>query len=503
MKKSFFAVVAAIVFLTGGTAGAQETVSFQQGVDGYDGFFDLIIGRNEPDTNGEDIDLGFGESNILGSNAESYFLDGVGGNVTERVDEKQGLMRFDGIVGPIPAGSKIVSATLQITTSEVGNSPTGGPYSASQLLMPFDANTTYNSVDDGFRFQDGGETKRPLSNGFGNLDSGEVVSQDVTEIVQAWVDGEPNHGMAITAGTTDGWSIFLSGASDVSVRPKLTVVFEEAGDDLSEVTVITQSNDDANTSGFRVSPRDDRWFDENVGNNTHLDPETEELVFYDPNPLGAFLDGNGGAEQSMLRFDNLFESEGGSVPNGAFIKKATLVVNTSHVERSQHTRTRGEFGVRQVTSGWSVDSDNPSNSTSFTELTFGEFVDTEGLMMFDSENRFDVTSIVKAWQNGETNNGFNIASTGTTDGWAHIFPVGVEGAPQLIIEWEETVIGDANGDGVFNNNDIEPFVLALIDMVAFEATYPGVDVDQALDFDGDGVFNNNDIEGFVTALLGG
>lgn len=83
------------------------------------------------------------------------------------------------------------------------------------------------------------------------------------------------------------------------------------------------------------------------------------------------------------------------------------------------------------------------------------------------------------------------------DWWFAIDEVKIEGTPL------EFPLGDANGDGSFNNNDIEPFVMALINRPMFESTYPSVDLDTVMDFDGDGAFNNNDIEGFVSQLIGG
>ncbi|MDB4539955.1 multicopper oxidase domain-containing protein, partial [Saprospiraceae bacterium] len=64
-------------------------------------------------------------------------------------------------------------------------------------------------------------------------------------------------------------------------------------------------------------------------------------------------------------------------------------------------------------------------------------------------------------------------------------------------------IGDANGDGVFNNADIAPFVLALTNPVAYQAMFPDVDTEIVLDMNGDGGFDNADIAGFVAALTGG
>jgi len=65
------------------------------------------------------------------------------------------------------------------------------------------------------------------------------------------------------------------------------------------------------------------------------------------------------------------------------------------------------------------------------------------------------------------------------------------------------LLGDMDGSGAVNNNDITPFVLALTDRPTYLATYPGLDPDVVGDIDGSGVLNNNDITPFVTLLTTG
>ncbi len=61
--------------------------------------------------------------------------------------------------------------------------------------------------------------------------------------------------------------------------------------------------------------------------------------------------------------------------------------------------------------------------------------------------------------------------------------------------------GDLNCDGLINNGDIDPFVLAVTDEAGYVATYPDCDRSRA-DCNSDGLVNNGDIDAFV-ALLGG
>ncbi|GEM_PF-1760313 len=64
------------------------------------------------------------------------------------------------------------------------------------------------------------------------------------------------------------------------------------------------------------------------------------------------------------------------------------------------------------------------------------------------------------------------------------------------------LLGDLNCDGVVNVFDIDPFVLALTDSSAYQATFPGCSIMNA-DANGDGSVNVFDIDPFVALLTGG
>jgi hypothetical protein len=80
--------------------------------------------------------------------------------------------------------------------------------------------------------------------------------------------------------------------------------------------------------------------------------------------------------------------------------------------------------------------------------------------------------------------------------WFAVDNVRVTADPQAFI------MGDANGDGVFNNSDIDPFVQALVDPSGYASSYPSIDPDQVLDFDANGALGNSDIDLFIATLLG-
>jgi hypothetical protein len=65
----------------------------------------------------------------------------------------------------------------------------------------------------------------------------------------------------------------------------------------------------------------------------------------------------------------------------------------------------------------------------------------------------------------------------------------------------ESLLGDMNCDGLINGYDIDPFVLALTDPAAYQASYPACEIMHA-DINGDGTVNGYDIDPFVSLLTG-
>lgn len=80
-----------------------------------------------------------------------------------------------------------------------------------------------------------------------------------------------------------------------------------------------------------------------------------------------------------------------------------------------------------------------------------------------------------------------------------VYPAGL---PITVVPGSAFPPGDMNCDGVVNNFDIDPFVLALTDPGAYALQYPDCDAANG-DVNGDGVLNNFDIDPFVNCLTGG
>ncbi|MEM9345126.1 MAG: PEP-CTERM sorting domain-containing protein [Planctomycetota bacterium] len=75
-----------------------------------------------------------------------------------------------------------------------------------------------------------------------------------------------------------------------------------------------------------------------------------------------------------------------------------------------------------------------------------------------------------------------------------------DGSISVLLEF---IVGDMDGDGTLNNDDINSFVMALIDPSAYASTHNSLNPHDLGDFNNDGILDNLDIFGFVTALTGG
>jgi hypothetical protein len=211
MSKCTTAVVAATLCLAAltfvrSTEPKRTTLSFQQGVDGYFGAVDTEIWALAPTT-------------ILDSNPNaSTDANNDGG-------ESQVLLRFDGIIGSgknqVPPRAAVHSAKLLVSAFDQGDT-----VNLHRMLVPFDRAATWNSLVSGVS-ADGLEASRHKDSfTFGKIaaNSSEIAFE-VTDTVQAWVNGEANHGWAFLNTGGNGWDFYASDFDKVSQRPKLVVEF--------------------------------------------------------------------------------------------------------------------------------------------------------------------------------------------------------------------------------------------------------------------------------------
>jgi hypothetical protein len=203
----FIAVLClAIAPAIGARSSPRATLAFQQGVDGYVGTVDTEIWALAPTI-------------ILESNPNaSSDADNDGG-------ESQVLLRFVEIVGAapgqIPPRSTVRSAKLVVSAFDQGNT-----VNLHRMLVPFDRAATWNSLVSGIS-ADGLEASRHKDSfTFGKIsaNSSEIVFE-VTDTVQAWVNGDANHGWVFLNTGGNGWDFYTSEFDNVSQRPKLVVEF--------------------------------------------------------------------------------------------------------------------------------------------------------------------------------------------------------------------------------------------------------------------------------------
>lgn len=188
------------------TPPEKHTISFRVGVDGYAGTVDTEV-------------WALATTTILDTNPNAT------SDANNDGGESQVLMRFDEIIGSdgkrIPANATIHSAKLLVSAFDQGNT-----VNLHRMLVPFESSATWNSMVSGVS-ADGLEASRHKDSfTFGKIaaNSSEVVF-NVTDTVQAWVNGEANHGWVFINTGGDGWDFYTSDFDNLAQRPKLVVEY--------------------------------------------------------------------------------------------------------------------------------------------------------------------------------------------------------------------------------------------------------------------------------------
>jgi hypothetical protein len=204
-------IVCMAVALTAAEAGDRSRsrnsrLTFQSGVDGYDGTVDIELWALAPTT-------------ILDSNPNATTDANNDGG------ESQILLRFEGIVGEgpgrIPPGSAVRSATLFVSAFDQGDT-----VHLHRMLVPWPRQATWTSMIGGVT-ADGLEASRHRESfTFGKIAANSsTIPFDVTDSVQAWVNGAANFGWVFINTGGNGWDFYTHEFDDVTQRPKLVVEF--------------------------------------------------------------------------------------------------------------------------------------------------------------------------------------------------------------------------------------------------------------------------------------
>ncbi|MFQ3593013.1 MAG: DNRLRE domain-containing protein [Gemmataceae bacterium] len=189
-----------------GSKTERNTLTFQQGVNGYKGTIDVEIWELAPHT-------------CLDANPNvTVDADNDGG-------ESQTLIRFEDIfgasAGQIPPGATIHSAKLVVSAFDPGTT-----VHLHRMLVPWKRTATWNSLISGIT-ADGLEASRQKDSfTFGKISasSSEIVFE-VTDTVQAWAKGEKNYGWVFLNTGPNGWDFYSSEYEQVAERPRLIVTY--------------------------------------------------------------------------------------------------------------------------------------------------------------------------------------------------------------------------------------------------------------------------------------
>lgn len=379
-----------IVTTTAATPPEAGVVELREGVDGYAGTFQMRI------------DLGDGRR--MPADFASYTLDGE--PPTEDANE---LVRFDGLVGPaagqVPPGATVLSARLEYSTAGASvSSGSEGVYALAALTAPVDASTLYSSLSAGPGIEGVRGIAGKRVGGFSRMVAGERVGADVTALVQAWVDGAPNHGFGVfPAESTDGWEISTTG-DVIARRPGLRVEY------------VTRPV-------------------------TRLVLPAGEVAVMEPGDLtgdgftAGFAKVDGDPDIRLLfGFDTLVGTGPGQLDPSAEVLRAWLVADTGNLAGDSGI---GPVVVEPMAVDWSVASlysdfggDGPDVGDGETTGVAGRFFG----MGLDSECRLDLTDVVRAWQGGSLSNEGLMLRAETDDSWWMHMPGGDPArAPRLEI----------------------------------------------------------------------
>ncbi|MDI5934704.1 Ig-like domain-containing protein [Halomonas kalidii] len=478
------------------------TSQFQQGSNGYAGVVDTFLYEGQPRANR-------GSQKTLTVDSE------------DRRGEVQALVRFDDIfgsgAGQIPLGATILSATLELQTTTSGDGAR-----LHRMLQSWSDSATWDSLGNGIQ-ADGVEAmvQSDLNTGF--VAAG-TTQLDVTTSLQAWANGQANHGWAFLPLGPDGWSF---DSAEGSVPPKLIIEYSfEGGEPVNtppvanddsastlegtavQIAVLANDSDpdgDPLTVGSITQPPNGSVTVNANGTITYTpnqgfvgsdsftyrasdgqllsDPATVTVTVdpgEEPPPtsttvqfqhgsggyaggVDTYLHGaqpgtsratattlnvdsadNGGAVQTLLRFDALFGSATGQIPLGATILSATLELQTTG---------KGDGArLHRMLQPW-------NDSATWDSLENGIQADGIEAMLESDLNtgfvaigttRLDVTASLQAWASGQVNHGWAFLPTGS-DGWDFLSAEG-SSPPRLIVEYTTEGGGPTNNPPIANHD---------------------------------------------------
>jgi hypothetical protein len=383
--------------------GALRLMQFQEGADfgygEYHGAADIALSQ-----------VGAGIPWPAGRNvAEGLLIDWPDGGTP---NESQVLLRFDEFTGTnywqVPSNAVVVSADLLVNVNNTGD---GGRF--FRMLIPWDAtNDTWASLGEGVQQDDVEsrsvyESQLGVEDGSGATGTG-IVTVGVTPDVQTWVNGTNNFGWVMRGWTlmTDGTGFSPSESSDVSLRPRLRVLWLDQG---------------YSTASFRQGV--DGYTNTADTNLRQATPDVNYVA-----DVTAFSDyhdaGNTNTTETLLRFDNIIGGGTNQIPPGSLIHAAVLelpsVGNSCMGNGGRFYEMLQPWSDSTVT--WNTYGANGIQPDGIVAATTPSFVAGNSSLhplVQGTMNTFEVTGDLQTWANGaRPNYGWAVLPwTGGTDGW--------------------------------------------------------------------------------------
>jgi hypothetical protein len=384
------------------SAVAQNTITLQDGLNGYAGTTDAALWGGGPDTNRDTQIM------IRGESADSAVIR---------------FAIFAGEGGPVPDNATITSATLSIYKFD-------GPdavMKASRLLKSFhETQVTWNVAATGAPWTTAGanssgndylgtaDGQASVADAAGNgctvapYPAACWLSIDVTAGVQAFRSGTPNRGWKIaqvSSSVAGNYKNFNSRAYGIaSLRPKLTITYTVP----SGQSVTLQDG----LSGYTGTTDAGLW-----GGSPDTNRDTQIMIRGE------------GTDSAVIRFP-IFVAEGGPVPNNATITSAMLsiykfdgpdaVMKASRLLKS-FNETQVTWNVAASGTSWTAAGANSSGNDYFASADGqGAVADAAGAGCTAAPYpavcwlNIDVTTGVQAFRSGTPNRGWKIAQVSST-----------------------------------------------------------------------------------------
>ena len=121
----------------------------------------------------------------------------------------------------MPLGSTITNATLSVYVTDADSNDF---IDLHRMNATWSEASTWNSLTNGIQI-DGAEASLVSSATIDAGTSGWVTFTNLTATVQDWINGQPNFGWALFSNGADDWTFHSSEASNVNLRPYLSVSY--------------------------------------------------------------------------------------------------------------------------------------------------------------------------------------------------------------------------------------------------------------------------------------